>query len=184
MGISPLEAVREIVLNMIVHRDYRASADSTIKIHNDRIEFFNPGPLPDGITMPEIVAGRAASNPRNKQVAAIFKEAGAIEKYGSGIKRVRQTMLAVGAKEPLFEVVGNFFKVTLFPLGGGVNGGVNILLTFLADNPGKKTGEIHRALDIPQRTLECWLKLLKTQGRIEFRGAPRTGGYFICRGGG
>ena len=45
----PLEAVREIVLNMIVHRDYRASADSTIKIFHDRIEFFNPGPLPEGV---------------------------------------------------------------------------------------------------------------------------------------
>ena len=110
----------------------------------------------------------------------------------SGIKRVRQAMLAAGAKEPIFEVVANSFKVTLFPLAdgvnegvsGGVSGGVNVLLAFLADNPGKKTGEIRHALDnIPQRTLERWLKLLKAQGRIEFRGAPRTGGYFIRREG-
>jgi ATP-dependent DNA helicase RecG len=75
-------------------------------------------------------------------------------------------------------------SITLFPLAGGVSGGVNALLAFLADNPGKKTGEIRHALDnIPQRTLERWLKLLKAQGRIEFRGAPRTGGYFIRREG-
>lgn len=62
---------------------------------------------------------------------------------------------------------------------GGVNGGVNTLLTFLADHPGRKTAEIRQALEIPQRTLERWLTRLKAQGLIEFRGAPRTGGYFI-----
>lgn len=50
----PLEAVREILLNMIVHRDYRASSDSTVKIHYDRIEFFNPGSLLPGITIENI----------------------------------------------------------------------------------------------------------------------------------
>ena len=41
----PLDAIREIILNMIVHRDYRDSSDSVIKIFDDRIEFFNPGDL-------------------------------------------------------------------------------------------------------------------------------------------
>jgi len=41
----PLDAIREIVINMIVHRDYRSSSDSIIKIFNNRIEFFNPGGL-------------------------------------------------------------------------------------------------------------------------------------------
>jgi len=54
----PSEAVREIVLNMIVHRDYRASADSTIKIFQDRMEFFNPGTLPEGVSLQEILSGR------------------------------------------------------------------------------------------------------------------------------
>jgi len=191
----PLEAVREIVLNMIVHRDYRASADSTIKIHSDRIEFFNPGALPNGLTLPEILAGRCVSNPRNKQIAGIFKEAGAIEKYGSGIKRVRQTMLAAGAGEPRFEVIGNFFKVTLFPLGGGVNEGVNkgvnegvnkgvaSLLAAIGNTPGQRAPFYAIGLDTSPKNVERWLKQLKNNGQIEFRGAPRTGGYFVRRGG-
>jgi len=112
----PLEAVREIIVNMIVHRDYRAQGDSTIKIFQSRIEFFNPGPLPKGLNMQDILSGRMAYNPRNKQIAAIFKEAGIIEKYGSGIKRVRQAMADIGSSEPIFEILGDNFKVTLFPI--------------------------------------------------------------------
>lgn len=174
----PLKAIREIVLNMIVHRDYRASADSTIKIFQDRIEFYNPGTLQEGVSLEDILSGNSPSNPRNKQVASIFKEAGIIEKYGSGIKRVRQTIQAAGAKEPLFELVGNFFKVTLFPINGGVNGGVKILLEYIKAHPGQKTAQIQKAVNLPQRTLERHLKQLKDTDKIEFQGSPKTGGYY------
>lgn len=113
----PMEAVREIVLNMIVHRDYRATCDSTIKIHSDKIEFFNPAELPSSITIESILSGANPSAPRNKQIASIFREAGLIEKYGSGIKRVLQAIQKVAGKIPIFEYSGGFFKVTLFPMG-------------------------------------------------------------------
>ena len=47
----PMEAIREIVINMIVHRDYRSSSDSIVKIFDDKIEFYNPGRLPDNIIL-------------------------------------------------------------------------------------------------------------------------------------
>ena len=176
------EAVREIVVNMIVHRDYRASADSTIKIHNNRIEFFNPGSLPEGINLDEILSGKSASSPRNKQIASVFKEAGIIEKYGSGIKRVIQIMLAGGAEQPVFELVGKFFKVTLFPIGGGVNEGVNEgvkqLFDLIEKNPNNRAPFYAKELNTSVKNIERWLKQLKTERKIVFRGPPRTGGYF------
>ena len=51
----PEEAIREIVLNMIVHRDYRESGDSIVKIFDDRIEFFNPGSLIGGLTIEQLM---------------------------------------------------------------------------------------------------------------------------------
>lgn len=72
----PLDAVRGIVLNMIVHRDYRASADSTIKILQNRIEFYNPGILLPELNLKEILSGNSPSISRNKQIVSIFKEAG------------------------------------------------------------------------------------------------------------
>ena len=182
----PLEAVREIVVNMIVHRDYRASADSTMKIFKDRIQAYNPGGLPQGISLDDILSGRTASMPRNKQIASIFKEAGIIEKYGSGIRRVREIMKESGAPEPLFEEIGNSFKVTLFPANhdnaGGVNGGVNKLLAFIQRNPGRNSKDLQDQLSIPRRTLERRLAALKGQGKIEFRGAHKTGGYYLKNG--
>ncbi|WP_045220389.1 ATP-binding protein [Desulfonatronum thioautotrophicum] len=186
----PLEAVREVVINMIVHRDYRASADSTLKIFNDRMELFNPGTLPEGLLLEDILAGRSASNPRNKQIAGMFKEAGLIEKYGSGIVRVHRTMLQAGAPAPHFEPMTHSFKVTLFPISfggvsgrvnGGVNGGVNGVFSHIQSHPGQNTGKISKALGLPKRTVERRIREMKGQGLIEFRGAPKTGGYYACR---
>ena len=178
----PLEAIREIVLNMIVHRDYRASTDSTIKIFQDRIEFFNPGALPTDLSLEDILSGRSASNPRNKQIASIFKEAGIIEKYGSGIKRVRQAMQEAGAREPIFEIVGNCFKVTLFPIyegvSEGVSEGVKSLYKLIKQNAGKRAPFFARKKGTSVKNIERWLKQLKDEGKIEFRGAPKTGGYY------
>jgi len=51
----PMDAIREMVINMIVHRDYRSANDSTIKIFDDRIEFFNPGTLLEDLTVEKVI---------------------------------------------------------------------------------------------------------------------------------
>ena len=60
-------------VNMIVHRDYRSSSDSIIKIFNNRIEFFNHGGLIDNLTIEQVISGNYRSHLRNKQIANIFK---------------------------------------------------------------------------------------------------------------
>lgn len=76
----PLAALREIVLNAIIHRDYTSSSDSVVKIFDDRIEFFNPGRLPDGLTVGMLLKGHYRSTIRNRKIADMFKEAGLVEK--------------------------------------------------------------------------------------------------------
>ena len=100
----PMEAIREIVINMIVHRDYRSSNDSTIKVFDEHIEFFNPGALLEDLTVEKIKTGNYKSHLRNKQIASVFKELELIEKYGSGVRRVIETCVAYGLPEPVFEV--------------------------------------------------------------------------------
>ena len=63
-------------------------------------------------------------------------------------------------------------------VSGGVSGGVNGLLSYVQLNPGKRAGEMAVAFKLTQRTIERWLKQLKVSDAIEFRGAPKTGGYF------
>ena len=110
----PLDAIREIVLNMIVHRDYRDSSDSVVKIFDDRIEFFNPGDLYDGLTVEKLISNKYESKTRNKLIALMFKECGLIEKYGSGISRVKKLCDEHGIVEPKFEEMQKGFKVTVY----------------------------------------------------------------------
>ena len=109
----PMEAIREIIINMIVHRDYMQPGDSIVKIFDDSIEFFNPGKL-TGLTIEQLKTGNYVSSVRNKQIAMIFKEAGLIEKYGSGIRRVIKGFEEYQLKSPVFEEFQHGFRVTIF----------------------------------------------------------------------
>ena len=67
---------------------------------------------------------------------------------------------------------------------GGVNGGVNELdavYSYIRQHPGLRANAIAEAMSLPKRTSERHLGQLKQSGRIEFRGAPKTGGYY-CKG--
>ena len=76
----PLDALREIILNMIVHRDYRSPSDSVIKIFSDRIEFFNPGKCLGISSLENLISGKYTSKLRNKAIANHSYMLGEIEK--------------------------------------------------------------------------------------------------------
>ena len=184
----PMDAIREIVINMIVHRDYRSANDSTIKIYDERIEFFNPGVLLDDLTIEKIKSGNYKSHLRNKQIASIFKELELIEKYGSGVCRTIETFVAYGLPEPVYEVTQGGMAVTVFKkiaepeikgVNEGVNEGVNALLAIIKLYPGLRTPSLSEKMRTSAKNVERWLKQLKETKEIEFRGAPKTGGYFL-----
>jgi len=110
----PINAIREIVINMVVHRDYRDSNQSIIKIFNDKIEFYNPGKLTAGISIEDLLSGNYISQTRNKLIAKTFKAVGLIERYGSGIQRILNICSDYGVIPPVFEELFNGFRVTLY----------------------------------------------------------------------
>jgi len=83
----PLAALREFVINAIIHRDYRKGFHSQFKVFRHKIELWNIGKLPEELSIEDLYKGNQKSLPRNIKIADIFKEAFLIEKYGSGIKR-------------------------------------------------------------------------------------------------
>ncbi|MCK5538411.1 MAG: hypothetical protein KAI79_16410 [Bacteroidales bacterium] len=186
----PLDAIREIVINMIVHRDYRSANDSTIKIFDDRIEFFNPGGLIDDLTIEKVMSGNYRSHLRNKQIANIFKEIGLIEKYGSGIKRVIDIFISYGLKKPSFEAIEDGFLVTVYKTAvndGGVSDGLNdglnerqqLCLKKIKKVPGIKIKELSKLLNIPIDTLDRYIKMFVKNNLIVRKGSKKTGGYHI-----
>ena len=107
----PLPAIREACINALIHRDYMDSAEIQIKIYDDHIWFWNPGGLPEGITI-EDLKKEHASRPRNKLIAMTFYYAGLIERWGTGTKRIVDLCKEQGLPEPEFkEEFGGFSVV-------------------------------------------------------------------------
>ena len=78
----PLEAIREIVLNAVVHRNYQINGSIKISIYDDRIEVFSPGNFPGPIIPDKVDMG--VTYIRNKIITRVLRDLGAIEKLGSG----------------------------------------------------------------------------------------------------
>lgn len=106
----PVEALREALLNAIVHRDYSFSESTLISIFDDRIEFVTVGGLVKGITLDDILLG--VSILRNQNLASIFYRLSLIEAYGTGVPKIIECY-EEGGRTPRFDVTDNAFKVTL-----------------------------------------------------------------------
>ena len=105
----PIPALREAVLNALIHRDYFNIANFTaIKVYDDHIWFSNPGGLPEGITVEQLKKPHQ-SYLRNPLIAKVFYLAGYIEQYGSGTVRMVEWMKGAGLPEPEYkEELGGF----------------------------------------------------------------------------
>lgn len=108
----PLEALREAVVNAIVHRDYTAPSNVQVEIYDDRIEIWNPGNLLPGITIEDLYKKEHKSVIRNRQIAQVFYDIGYIEKYGSGTIKIIELCKLHGIPLPDFKEVTAGFLVT------------------------------------------------------------------------
>ncbi|MHB1349834.1 MAG: ATP-binding protein [Desulfobulbaceae bacterium] len=110
----PEEALREAVVNALVHRDYRSTANVQVYIFKDRIEIVSPGGLPAGMTEADL---GIKSIPRNPLLFSMLHRMEAVEHIGSGIKRIRGLCREYGVAEPRIEVSEHWFTM-IFPRPG------------------------------------------------------------------
>jgi ATP-dependent DNA helicase RecG len=108
----PLEALREVLVNAVAHRDYNLQGDMIhIHLFTDRIEIHSPGGLPGPMTMDNLLEARFSRNPVAMQVLA---DLGFVERLGYGLNRVVDVMRKNHLRQPVFEELGGSFRVTLF----------------------------------------------------------------------
>jgi ATP-dependent DNA helicase RecG len=106
----PEEAVREAVVNALVHRDYLlSSTDIEISIYEDRLEVISPGRLPNGITPERMVVGCRAA--RNQLLKDVMRDYGYLEHMGMGVPRkiVKKMLEENGTMPELIEDGERFF---------------------------------------------------------------------------
>lgn len=187
-------ALREAVLNALLHNDYVNCAPPKVEMFSDRLEITSMGGLPIGVSVDDFFSGLSA--PRNKELMRVFRDLELAEHLGSGVPRI----LDFYSKE-VFTISENFIRIT-FPFenayveldnrtdGAVVNAAVNavvnaveeqnkLIVDFVAKNPGCRKPMIAAFLKINVRTLERYIKNLVDNGRITFKGAPKSGGYYI-----
>ncbi len=161
---------------MIVYRDYRSSSDSIVKIFNNKIEFYNPGRLPDTISVEDLLSNTYRSTPRNKLLADFFKDMGLIEKYGSGIQRVINSFNEAHMTAPEFKNISNGFMVTVFSdLASKVGEKVDekltenqrIILKWMKTNPYISATSLAEKLGISRRKTETNIGKLRELGPHE-----------------
>ncbi len=182
----PIVAVREAILNAVMHADYAMRGMAvTIAIFDDRMEITNPGGLPYGLTIEGVLAG--SSRVRNRVIARIFKELKWVEQWGTGIKRIITSCAERGLNTPHFEELNNQFRVTLY----ATHVDTTLLLTFLQQDfvaylkkQGKvSTKEAAEYWKVSPRTARLRLLELITKGIVVHVGtSPRDphGGYVLA----
>lgn len=124
MGVDyreyPHEAVREALVNAVVHRDYsRRGQRIRVFMFDDRIEVYSPGTLPPGVSLEKMRRLEPQSVLRNPIIVGVFRDLGSryIERLGTGIRRMALAMEGHGLPRPHFGEVGSEFRVTLMGPG-------------------------------------------------------------------
>ncbi len=186
----PLPAIREMVLNAIVHRDYTNPTDIQIKIFDKKITIFNPGKLYGNLTIDDLKTDDYQAQSRNKQIAEAFYLTKEIEKYGSGYRRIREQiskyptmyfefaetsggfLTYVGYKEQKINVTKKAYDsvpdsvpdIRLDKMIELISGNNKILLQEIADK-----------LKVSKRTVRRDIEKLKSKNRLTRIGNEKTG---------
>ena len=164
----PLVAVREAVINAIVHADYSQHGSPVrVSFFDDRLEVESPGLLPFGLTVEDLHQG--ISKLRNRAIGRIFHTLGLIEQWGSGIGRMTDVCREAGLAPPVLEEIATHFRVTIStervtaPRLDDKDRGI---LESLSDDEGRLTSEVAKAIGLTPRATRTRLARLVERGLV------------------
>jgi ATP-dependent DNA helicase RecG len=109
----PLDAVREAIVNSFCHRDYRTSQNNEVAIYKDRIEIYNPGKFPEGLTPNDFIEGSERSIKRNPMISQILYYSKDVESFGTGLRRIITACKDSGVKVD-FQMLKTGFVVVFY----------------------------------------------------------------------
>ena len=196
----PLEAIREAIINSLIHRDFENPKSNEVAIYKDRVEIFKPGEFPEGFKPEDVIEGQG-SIPRNPLIANTLYLSKDIEKWGSGFRRITEACQKSNTKVK-FEIRKNGFMVIfyrktdkeLLDLTGenknnsatGTENGTQIdteklILNILEKTPDITQKELSENTNISLRTVKRIIQQLKEKKIIERVGSDRKGYWKILK---
>ena len=177
-------AVREAVVNAIVHNDWSNEYSPKFEIFSDRLVISSNGGIQDNTTKEEFLEG--FSLPKNKELMKVFNDLDLVEQMGTGIIRILQSY-----NKDSFEFFPNFIRVT-FPFNenkfkltkneiqnSNITETQNNIIGLMLDSPTITQETLARLLDVNIRTIQRNIKILMDMGLVERTGATKKGKWIV-----
>jgi ATP-dependent DNA helicase RecG len=186
----PPLAVREALINGLIHRDYAVGGGAlSVAIFDDRLEVWSTGTLPPGMTVAKL-KGTHESVPRNPLVATVFHRRGLIERWGRGTNKIIEECERAGCPEPEFEETGLSVVVRFRPRAVPTTHWTTTVLGPRAERILQvlgRRGPLHApellrelAENVTLRSLQTDLRALRDAGRIVMVGRGRATEYHLA----
>ncbi|MDD6762389.1 MAG: putative DNA binding domain-containing protein [Clostridiales bacterium] len=183
----PASALREALLNALVHRDYAFSGSIMINIFDDKIEFVSLGGLVSGLLKEDILRG--VSQTRNKKLANVFYRLKHIEAYGTGIQRIFD-LYAEDAVKPDIIITNNTFTMVLpnrnsSSISSKASHSVSVsdqeqrIIDYISQNGSINDEEIQDLLNIKTTRTYAILKSMKTKNILITKGRGSERKYYL-----
>lgn len=188
----PETALREAVLNALIHREYSNGAPVQISVYADKLMIWNPGHLPETWTVAKLKE-KHSSQPSNPGIAGVFFRAGEIEAWGRGIERMFSACRAARFPEPVIaqEATGLWITFLFSPElvartspaeGPGEKTREKTrekILRLIGSSPSISTEELATAVGITRKGVEWQIRQLKAEGVLKRVGADKGGHWEV-----
>jgi ATP-dependent DNA helicase RecG len=191
----PEPALREAVLNALIHKDYSTGTPIQIRVYADKLTIWNTGQLPASWTVHKLIAVHS-SQPFNPDLANVFFRAGEIEAWGRGIQRILEACREAGSPDPHFDYESTGIGVTFpFPeeLVKRTNGKETAqeapkkpprnpqerILALLKERPTLTRRELAEQLGLTPDSVKHHLDQLRKAGRIRHVGPTKAGHWEV-----
>lgn len=180
----PEEAIREALLNALVHRDYSFSGSIIINVNDSKMEFISLGGLLPGLSTDDIRIG--ISQPRNKKLAEVFHRLRLIESYGTGIRRIFK-LYENCPSQPVIEATANAFKIVLPNMNESspelaikpITSQMKKVLEYIAENGQATDAELEKLLDIKKTRVYNLTREMSELNLIQIDGRGRNKKYLL-----
>ena len=186
----PRSALREAVLNSIVHKSYGSFIPIQISVYDDKLMIWNAAALPTGWTI-ETLMKKHSSQPYNPEIANAFFRAGEIEAWGRGIERILSACMEADIQMPEWNFDGSGLWVTFLFKNDQKNDQKDVqkklterqkdILSLLSSDGTLTIEVMSKRLGISEKTIYRELSLLKANGLIERKGSKTKGEWVVIR---
>ena len=191
----PTDAIREALINSYCHRDYRSSQNNEITIYSNRVEIYNPGTFPEGMTPQDFIKKRERSVKRNPFLAQLMYYTKDIESFGTGLLRITTACEEAGIKVE-FQLLKKGFAVVFyrpdarfetsdvsnnvpknFPKNVPLNEIEKLIISAISQNPKVTQEQLATVISKSRKTVQRYLNGLRDKNVVKYVG-PKNGGHW------